>query len=447
MELKALKRAAEKRASELGVSDYEVFYKSYLDTSVETLNGEISNFSSSATGGISVRVIRGGKLGYASSELINEQSVTSLVEIAAENAKYVDRCDEVGLFSGSPVYNKGEKPEYKEKTAAELKELALSVSSSAYAVSDCVTDGTTSAAGSTGFCVSLFNSKGLSLSTEGGFSYVYCETIIESDGESQSGFSVEEVGDGFDSSSLAKKSVDEALSKVGAKLIPTGKYSVVIDGKQMRALLSAFSPAFSAKNAQMGMSLLSGKEGERVASEVITLTDDPMREELSVGTFFDAEGVSAERKCVIERGVLCTLLHNRETARRAGIESTGNASKQGYASPIGISPYAFCIEAGDKTLDELFSLADGGIYITEVKGLHAGANAVTGDFSIESAGYLIENGKKGTPIKSFTISGNFFELLKNVSCVSDKLELGLPGVFTTYGSPAVLVKNMNVAGE
>ena len=69
MELKALKRAAEKRASELGVSDYEVFYKSYLDTSVETLNGEISNFSSSATGGISVRVIRGGKLGYASSEL------------------------------------------------------------------------------------------------------------------------------------------------------------------------------------------------------------------------------------------------------------------------------------------------------------------------------------------------------------------------------------------
>jgi PmbA protein len=92
-------------------------------------------------------------------------------------------------------------------------------------------------------------------------------------------------------------------------------------------------------------------------------------------------------------------------------------------------------------------MAGNGIYITEVKGLHAGANAVTGDFSVESAGFLIENGKKTRAIKNFTVAGNFFELLKSITALSDKIELGVPMSSTAFGSPAVLVPDMSVAGE
>ena len=87
-----------------------------------------------------------------------------------------------------------------------------------------------------------------------------------------------------------------------------------------------------------------------------------------------------------------------------------------------------------------------GIYITELKGLHAGADAVTGDFSLESAGYLVENGKKTRAIKGFTVAGNFFQLLKSIDTLADNVKFGLPSGFTSYGAPDTLIKGMSVAG-
>jgi hypothetical protein len=99
--------------------------------------------------------------------------------------------------------------------------------------------------------------------------------------------------------------------------------------------------------------------------------------------------------------------------------------------------------AWNKVQDELMALAGDGIYITEVKGLHAGANAVTGDFSIESAGFMIEDGKKTYPIKSFTVAGNFFDMLRDVSALSGEVDVGFSG----YGTPDMLVRDMSVAGK
>ena len=253
--------------------------------------------------------------------------------------------------------------------------------------------------------------------------------------------------DSFDAEAIAKKASEGALKKIGAGSVPSGKYNIVISGKQMRSLLSAFSPAFSAKNARMGLSLLAGKEGQVIASEIVTLTDDPMREGNDIVTPFDAEGVATYRKSVIEKGVLRTLLHNLESAHFAGVESTGNASKGGYSSPVGISPYSFCIEGGDLSFDELLGVCGNGIYITELKGLHAGTDSVTGDFSLESAGFMIEDGKITKAVKSFTVAGNFFTLLKDVAALSDKVDTGVPTGFTSFGSPDVLIRDMSVAGK
>ena len=88
-----------------------------------------------------------------------------------------------------------------------------------------------------------------------------------------------------------------------------------------------------------------------------------------------------------------------------------------------------------------------GIYITELKGLHAGANPVTGDFSLESAGFKIVDGKKAEAIKSFTIAGNFFELIKSIVALSNKVEVAITGGFTTFGAPAVLIHDLSVAGK
>jgi len=430
-----------------GVEEYEIYYMSDESLSVETLKDEISSFASGTSGGLCFRCAIDGKMGYASTEYIVPEEMERLVLCAMENAKSIEKEDACGIFEGSVAYSENTAQKYVKPEPSELKQVALDIQKENYLADERVTDGTQSAAMTFGFTVRLFNSHGLDLSNSVGTSVVYAAPIVKVGEESESNYEMVKYTKDIDPKAIATKAVAESLQKIGAEHVESGKYNIIISGDEMRGILSAFSPAFSAKNAQLGLSLLAGKEGEKIAADIVTLTDDPMREGYDIVTPFDAEGVATYRKAIIENGVLKTLLHNRETASKANIESTGNASKGGYSAPVGISPYAFCIEAGELTRDELFEKAENGIFITEIKGIHAGANSVTGDFSLESAGFLIENGKKTKPVKSFTIAGNFFELLKSIDSLSNKLEKGVPTRFTSFASPDVLIKDMSVAGK
>lgn len=446
MNFDKLKAAVAAAASEAGVGEYEIYYTSSTDTSVEGLNRELNSFSSSTAGGLCLRVFVGGKMGYASTELMEENEMRELVLRAVDNAANTEKLEETGLFVGSPSYEEPRMKPCEPLEAADLKRLTLDVMEKCYAKSDKVTDGTSSRAIAFSSTVRIVNSHGLDLENSCAANALIADAVVAEGDEKQSDFAIKIYDETTDTDEMAKKAVDDALSKIGATLVDTGKYDVIISGEQMRSILSAFSPAFSAKNAQMGLSLLAGKEGSVIAAPCVTVTDDPMREGSTVGTTFDDEGVATHRKTVIEKGVLKTLLHNRETAKRAGVETTANASKASYASPVGISPYVFCIEAGTLSGDELLEKMGDGILVTEVKGLHAGANSVTGDFSIESAGYMVRGGKRAEAVKSFTIAGNFFELIKNIDSVANEVKVNFLGT-TTFGSPDVLVRGMSVAGK
>ena len=99
------------------------------------------------------------------------------------------------------------------------------------------------------------------------------------------------------------------------------------------------------------------------------------------------------------------------------------------------------------TEEELLKKVGNGVYITDLSGLHAGANAISGDFSLQSAGFMIENGEKTKYVKSFTVAGNFYELLKNVVAVADNVTLPRPMGKTTFGSPTIWVDGLSVAGK
>ena len=448
MNYELLKATIENEAKLQGVAEYEIYYMSNDELSVDTLNKAPNSFSSGNSGGICLRVLHDGKIGYAATELMEEEEMKSLVSRAKANAEATEKPDNVGIFKGSESYAEMKKSNFAPKSAAELKKLTEDLADALYSSSDKVTGGTATYGITAAFEIRLSNSHGLDLKTKCGINLVQAMAVICDEGKYENAYNAEELtSDELDLTTLASGIVEEAILKANAVTVESGKYSVVFSPKQMRTILSVYSSAFSAKMAQMGMSLLKGKEGEKIAADIVTITDDPMRDGVSIQTNFDAEGVAAYRKSVVENGVLKTLLHNRETAAVAGVESTGNGSKGSYASPVAISPYAFCLEAGEYTEEELFAMADGGIYITELKGLHAGANPVTGDFSLESAGFKIVDGKKGEAIKSFTIAGNFFELIKSISALSNKVDVAITGGFTTFGAPAVLVHNVSVAGK
>ena len=450
MNFELIKAALIKALAEEGITEYEIYYTSGSDNSVETLNKEVCSSSSSVNGGLCLRILKDGRMGYASTQLMDEGEMGELVIRAIENAGATEKPDTVGIYEGGEEYEESRIPEFSPIATADLRRAAIELGGSLFDADERVQNGTVSQAISSGFDIRIVNSHGVDLAMSCGVNALIGQAVVADKGEMQEDYSFKEYSvatEGEVISEIAGEAVKDALSKIGAGLVPSGKYSIVFSGKQMRSLMSVFSSAFSAKAVIDGMSPLKNKLGEPIAAPIVTITDDPQREGSSVGLTFDAEGVPTHRHEIVTEGVLNTFLHNRETAKAMGAKTTANASKAGYASPIGVRPHSFCIEPGEKTNEELLLMAEGGVYVTEMKGLHAGANPVTGDFSLEAAGFMIRDGKLCEAVKSFTVAGNFFELLKSVAALGNKLERGVQTGFTAFGSPDVLVHEMSIAGK
>ena len=442
-----IKKAIVDTAAELGIEKYEIFYQTSSEISTETLKDELSNFSMGTSGGICFRCIVNDRMGYASTELMEIEEMHSLVARAAANAKFIDSDDASIIFFGSKEYGSKTSQYSKLPDVSAMKSLALDVQKQNYAQNECVSDGTQSAVIAYETETKIINSEGLELSNKASMSAAYSVIVVKKDGEPSQGSEIALLSNNAKVQNLAESAYKSAISKLGAGEVDTGTYNIVISGKQMRNILQAFWPVFSAKNVRLGTSLLANKIGDKVASECVTISDDPFDSACPIQTTFDAEGVAVYKKNVIENGILKTFLYNLSEASRAQVESTANAYKAGYSDTIGIHPYRFAIEPGKHSLDDLFDVVGDGLYITETKGLHAGTNSVTGDFSIESAGYVIENGKQGRPVKSFTIAGNFYDLLKNISHIGNEMDYGLPSGLFVVASPSILVRNISVAGK
>ena len=433
------------KAKQAGLSEYDVYFRMTSDASAEALNREPSASTFGTKGGVCFRCAVNGRIGSAASQSLESEALEALVSRAVANAAIIDADEEPIFFegSGADAYQSVSCEVKELPDAATLRQAVMDLQEQLYAASPLMTDGTTTAAGAATTEVSIANSKGLCLSHKAGMRYTYAEAIVN-DGKEPS-FGTAFAPTVATDTDIAAKATAEALARLGAGACKTGSYDVIFSAKEVRALLSAFSGIFSGKNALLGLSLLAGKEGQAVAAPCLTVIDDPFYPENTMQMPFDAEGVATKEKKLIENGVLKTLLYDLTYAKKAGKQPTGNAAR-GIADPVSISPYCLRIAPGDMTEDALLAKMGNGIYINELKGLHAGADAVTGDFSIESAGFLVENGKRTRPIHSFTVAGNFFALLKAVDGVANNVEMGLPAVSGT-AAPAVLVRGLSVAGE
>jgi PmbA protein len=432
-------------AQKAGLKDYDVYFRMSSDASAEALNRELSACTSGTAGGVCFRCAVDGRIGSASSQCLEADEVAALVPRAVANAGIIDADEEPIFFEGSGegAYRTVtvEVPELPE--AAELRHAVLDLQEKLYGASELMTDGTCSAAAAAVTEMSLANSKGLSLSHRTGMRYTYAEAIINDGKEPSFGSAFAAT---LDESDIAERATKEALARLGAGTVKTGTYDVIFEAPQVRSLLSTFSGIFSGKNALLGLSLLAGKEGERIASDCLTVIDDPFYAENTVQMPFDAEGVATKEKNVIEGGVLKTLLYDLTYAKKAGKAPTGNAKRGSIADPVSIAPYCLRIVPGNDTPEVLRQKMGNGLYITELKGLHAGADPVTGDFSIESAGFLVENGKLTRPVHTFTVAGNFFDLLKAIDGVANNVKMGVPSS-TVMAAPDLLVRGLSVAGE
>jgi PmbA protein len=433
----------------LGIAEYELYYQAGASTSVDTFQHEINEFTSSYSGGVCFRCIVGGKMGYASTESLSAEQAKAVVAKAMDNALNLEAEEAVFLGEGGQEYEALEDKTYPLPTTEELIAKVLETTEKLYAADPMAVDGCqTQGIIETGE-VAIYNSKGLDLQRSSAVAGLVAVGVV-SDGQEMSNDYQIKLGqlDKIDTDALVKKAIDGAKEKLGGDVAPTGQYPVVFSPEAMCSLLGVYSGIFNSESAQKGLSKLSGKEGQIVAASCVNLIDDPFHSENPEPMNFDAEGSPTCKKHIIEGGKLNTLLYNLKTAAVAGKKTTGNASKGGYDSPVGIRPFTMYLEGGDISEEELLQKAGKGVYITDLSGLHAGANPISGDFSLQSAGYMIEEGVKTSHyVKSFTVAGNFYDLLQNITAVANNTQLPKAMGITAYGAPSVLVENLSIAGK
>lgn len=447
MDFQTFRQFVAGEAAKLHIEEYELYYQLEESTSVSVFRHEVNRFSDSGEGGVCLRCLTGGKMGYASTQLLSEESARSLVRRAADNASVLESSEPEFLVEAGQSYQTAAVNTAPMPAADTLRKTALAGQDALYAQSG-VVDGSRTEAFAEHIQIAIHNSRGLDLRYENTVSGAFLAAVVSNGEEKANSFKgCLGAPEQLDLAGTAKEAADNARATLGAGVAPTGAMPVVFSAKAMSQLLGTYSGIFSAENVQKGLSLLKDKEGEVIAAPSVTLVDDPFYKDSPMPIPFDGEGSPTRCKRVIEKGVLNTLLYNLSTAAAAGKATTGNASKSGYDSKVGIRPFTMYLEKGELTQEQLLEKAQNGVLIDSLGGLHAGANTISGDFSLQSSGFLIEKGKKAAPVRSFTVAGNFFSLLKGIAAIADDPQPPTSPSFTAFVSPSVLVEGLTIAGK
>ena len=437
-----------KIAKENGLNEFEVYYSEGESFSVKIYNGQVDDYKNSLGKGLSFRGIYNGRMGYSFTENFDESSLKLLVEELISNASILETEDKEFIFEGAKEYvnsnnYKGllEKVEVEEK----IKKVILM---------EKLTKEYDKRVDSVNYCIYgegvgkriIRNSKGLNLENLEDGAHAYLNVVIKDGKETKTGFSLKTFSDfdKFEPEEIVKEAVEKALSLLGSKSLKSGKYDVIIKNEAFVDLMNAMGGIFSAEAVDKGMSKFKGKINEKVASEKLTIIDDPMREE-GIFKTFDDEGVPTKKKMLIENGQLKTYVHSLKTANKFGVEPTGNGQKASYKSSVVVGTYNFYIVPSEISYDELVKKLDKGVILIEFDGIHAGLNSISGDFSLSTRGYKVENGEIVGAVNEVTLAANYFELLLNLEEIGNDLEFSYP--FGKAGSPSILFRNLDIAGE
>lgn len=238
---------------------------------------------------------------------------------------------------------------------------------------------------------------------------------------------------------VGREAARRTLRKLGARKIPTCEAPVIFDPDTARSIIGTFAGCAMGGALWRKSSYLVGREGTRVASDLITIVDDPLIPRAPGSRPFDGEGVAVRRNVIVEKGIFQTVLCDSYAARKLGKVSTGSASRGGGGG-VGGSTSNYIVQPGTHSREEIIRATPRGLYVTEMMGF--GFNAVTGDFSRGAAGFWIENGELAFPVAEVTISLNFNDLLQRIDMVGSDLDWRSSTV-----APTLRVSSMVIAGN
>jgi PmbA protein len=226
---------------------------------------------------------------------------------------------------------------------------------------------------------------------------------------------------------LGKEAAKRALRKIGQKKIESGTYTMLVENRASARLLSVFNGAITARSIQQKSSFLDGMLDKKIASEKLTVIDNPFLEKGMGSRLFDGEGIEAKKRVIIDKGVLKCYLVDNYYGKKLGWEPNG-----GSASNI-------VLEYGSKSFDELLKGIEKGIIINGFIG--GNSNSTTGDFSFGIVGQYVEKGQIIKPVNEMNISGNAKEVWNQLLGVGND-----PYVYSSWRMPSLFFDGIQFSG-
>ena len=412
--------------------------------------GKVEELAVAESGGVGVRVIVDGRLGYAWAGSLDPEVVRDVITEARDNARFAAPDEWNGLPTEADARTVVAPPldlwrdDLADVPTTAKVELALALEGMAAGLDPRVRGVESVDYGDAAVESAVVSSLGVESTSR----RTICSCSVSAlagEGEGTRtgyGFSVGRTIGDLDLEVAARDAVDRSVRLLGARPIPSQRLPVVFDPLVTRSLLGILGAALNGEAMVKGRTMFLGREGEQIAAPRVTLRDDPT-EALAYGAAtHDAEGLPTRRNDLVVDGVLKAFLHNSYTGRRTGAGSTGSAVRGGYSTPPGVGARALVLSPGALSPDELLAAVGDAFYVQSVSGLHSGTNPVSGDFSLGAEGLLVQRGEFTDPVREVTIASTVPRMLLDIIEIGADLTW-LPGA---AAGVTLLVGEMAVSG-
>lgn len=414
----------------------EVYYEDSSSDSIRFNDAKADKAESSLSSGIALRVIKDGKLGKAHTRnLLDAQALVDQALLAAKNGMQVGfdfplTKEVVALDTYAP----GIESIAKDELIAEGKKTIDYIKAR--------TKGQVNLGfGYDSGANRVMNSAGTDLAHKHSSFFAYVQMVFPGTG---SGLFEFESDKGRCQLSAAKLDKLIELFKISENVVtpPTGRMPVIFAESSPYALFSRFLAGISPINIYNKVSPLCGRTGEQIVSDKLTLRQLPHDPELVSSVAFDDEGTPTRDLVLIENGIFKSIITDLNYAHKLNLAPTGNGFLSGISGIVSAQPLNLCLDAGDKSLDEMIASIDKGLIVYSLMGAHSG-NILNGEYSVGVAsGFYIENGRLVGRVKDCMLTGNAYETLSQVQAVEN-----ISHKLASTRLPALLIDGVSVAGK
>ncbi len=434
-------------------------------TDVQVQDGKADKVSQIAVSAVGIRVLIDDAWGFASTEAITTQALDESLTTAIEMARLSsERVAHAGVVAEAP-------PSVDTVVATvENDPRSVSLEEKVRRISDYEAAGVTVGDGKISNSMAAYGDRWSRETVCNTFGTLVDQETIRtrivalytaSDGTTRQtafkGFSEQagfELLDRVSAGEFTELAAAQAVDLLSADRCPSGKFPVVLD----QSVTGLFTHEVLGHNAEAdevfnGLSIISDKMGQKIASDHVTIVDDATVPRLSGSYAYDSEGMPGQKRTIIDKGVLTGFMHSLETASRHGVTPNGSGRAQNaHSMPIVRMSNTYMLP-GERSLEDLVAGIDEGLLIQDSRGGYVYPER--GQYTcMANRGRMIRNGELAEPVREITFSGMTIETLMNIDAISSDLEYepGMCGkggqrMYVTDGGAHVRVKEVVVGGQ